>query len=59
MALEEHSLDPTLERRCAVCGAELTQPELVAAREVGGPFLCMVHADEEPADVEDDDPSVA
>jgi len=51
MDLEERTLDDTLARRCEVCGAELTQAEIVTAREAGGPFLCTVHAMEEaPAD---------
>jgi hypothetical protein len=51
MDLEEHTLDDTLERTCAVCGASLTAAEIEAAREAGGPFLCSVHAAEAlPAD---------
>ena len=51
MDLEEHTLDDSLERTCAVCGARLTAPEIEAAREAGGPFLCSVHAAETlPAD---------
>jgi hypothetical protein len=51
MDLEERTLDDTLVRRCQVCGAELTEAELVSSREAGGPFLCTVHAAEEaPAD---------
>jgi hypothetical protein len=51
MDLEERTLEDTLEKTCAVCGAQLTEPEIVAAREAGGPFLCSVHAAEElPAD---------
>jgi hypothetical protein len=51
MDLEEHSLDDTLEQRCAVCQAPLTQAEIGAAREAGGPFLCSVHAaEDEPAE---------
>ena len=51
MDLEERSLDDTIARTCSVCGAELTTQEIKDAREVGGPFLCTVHATEEaPAD---------
>ena len=51
MDLEERSLDDTIAQTCAVCGAKLTQAEIKDAREVGGPFLCTVHAAEEaPAD---------
>jgi hypothetical protein len=47
MDLEEHSLEPTIERTCAECGAPLTSEEITASREAGGPFLCSVHAAEE------------
>jgi hypothetical protein len=47
MDLEERTLDDTLETTCSVCGAHLTPAEIEAAREVGGPFLCSVHAAEE------------
>jgi CRISPR/Cas system-associated protein Cas10 (large subunit of type III CRISPR-Cas system) len=51
MDLEERTLDDTISRECAVCGAKLTTQEIEAAREAGGPFLCSVHALEEaPAD---------
>jgi hypothetical protein len=47
VGLEEHSLPDSLERRCQVCGVELTEPEIHASREAGGPFLCSIHAAEE------------
>ena len=47
MDLEERTLDDTIARTCAVCGAKLTTQEIVTARETGGPFLCTVHAMEE------------
>ena len=47
MDLEEHTLEDTLEQTCTVCGARLTGPEIEAAREAGGPFLCSVHAAEQ------------
>ena len=47
MDLEEHSLDPVIERKCAECGTPLTQQEIRAALETDGPFLCTVHANEE------------
>ena len=50
MDLEEKTLDDTLEQTCTVCGARLTGLEIEAAREAGGPFLCSVHAAEEPAE---------
>ena len=46
MDLEERTLEDTLEKTCTVCGAHLTTPEIEAAREAGGPFLCSVHAAE-------------
>jgi hypothetical protein len=49
MDLEEHSLDPVIERTCAECGAKLTEVEIEAAMEAGGPYLCSVHAAEEVA----------
>lgn len=51
--LEEHSLDPVIERTCAECGANLTPGEIEAAMDAGGPYLCSVHAAEEvPLDAE-------
>jgi hypothetical protein len=47
MALEEHSLDPVIERTCAECGAKLTAQEIQASLDSGGPYLCTVHAAEE------------
>ena len=47
MGLEEHSLDPVIERTCAECGAKLTAQEIEASLESGGPYLCTVHAAEE------------
>jgi hypothetical protein len=42
--LEEHSLDPVIERTCVECGAKLTEEEIKAALDAGAPFLCSVHA---------------
>jgi hypothetical protein len=44
MDLEEHSLDPVIERTCAECGTALTQEEIKASIESESPFLCTVHA---------------
>jgi hypothetical protein len=44
--LEEHSLDPVIERTCAECGAKLTEEEIKAALDAGGAYLCSVHAAE-------------
>jgi hypothetical protein len=51
--LEEHSLEPVIERTCGECGAKLTPREIEAAMDAGGPYLCSVHAAEEvPLDAE-------
>jgi hypothetical protein len=48
MDLEEREgVDPVIERRCAECGATLTEREIQAALDSNGPFLCTVHANEE------------
>ncbi len=47
MDLEEHSLDPVIERTCAECGASLTEGEIRASLESGGAYLCSVHASEQ------------
>ena len=46
MDLEEHSLDPAIERNCAECGATLTEREIQESMDAGGPYLCTVHAQE-------------
>jgi len=57
MDLEEHSLDPVIERTCAECGAQLTQQEIRASLESDGPFLCTVHASEQvPLEEEESEP---
>ncbi len=54
MDLEEHSLDPVVERTCAECGATLTEGEIRASMESGRRYLCSVHAAEEvPVEEED------
>jgi hypothetical protein len=48
MDLEERdSVDPVIERRCAECGTTLTEQEIKASLDTGGPFLCTVHAAEQ------------
>ena len=47
MDLEEHSLDPVIERTCAECGVQLTKQEIQASLDSDGPFLCTVHAAEQ------------
>ncbi len=54
MELEEKSL-PTSGDRCEECGAKLTQAELEAVMESGGPVLCAIHAaEDEPGLVADE-----
>jgi hypothetical protein len=57
MDLEEHSLDPVIERKCAECGASLTEGEIKASLETDGPFLCTVHAAEQVQPGDDEAPS--
>ena len=42
--LEEHSLDPVIERTCAECGARLTDARSRPRSSRAGRFLCTVHA---------------
>jgi hypothetical protein len=54
MDLEEQSgVDPVIERTCSECGTKLTDEEIQASLDTGGPFLCTVHANEEVALDED------
>ena len=50
---EQEGVDPVIERKCAECGATLTDSEIKAALDTGGPFLCTVHASDEVAVDED------
>ena len=45
MDLEEHTLE-TAGETCEECGAKLTQEELAAVLESGGPARCKIHAAE-------------
>jgi hypothetical protein len=45
MDLEEHTLE-TASDRCEECGAKLTEQELTAVLESGGPSLCAIHAND-------------
>ncbi len=48
MDLEETSgVEPVIQRTCAECGTKLTDSEIQASLDSGGPFLCTVHASEE------------
>lgn len=57
MGLEEQTVEG-LGRSCEVCGARLTDDELKAALESGGPLLCTVHALEQ-VELSDDDAPAA
>jgi hypothetical protein len=47
MGLEEQSgVDPVIEQSCAECGTKLTDAEIRASLDTGGPVLCTVHAAE-------------
>ena len=54
MDVEEHSVDPVIERTCLECGAPLTPSEIQDSLDAGGPFLCSVHAAEQ-VPIEDED----
>ena len=45
MDLEERTLE-TVGDTCEECGAKLTQEEMAAVLESGGPALCKIHAAE-------------
>ncbi len=48
MDLEEKTgVDPVIERTCSECGTKLTEAEIQASLDIGGAFLCTVHAAEE------------
>jgi uncharacterized Zn finger protein (UPF0148 family) len=53
--LEEHSVEPVIERTCAECGTPLTRQEIEASLETDGPFLCSVHASEQVSLDEDEE----
>jgi hypothetical protein len=57
MDLEEHSLEPVIERTCKECGATLTEQEIRAALDSEGPYLCSVHASEQVPLEEEDEPA--
>ena len=57
MDLEERTIDDTIARTCSVCGAKLTTQEIKDNREVGGPFLCTVHAMEEVPTEDESEPA--
>ena len=58
MSLEESgSVDPVIQQTCAECGAALTDAEMRAALESGGPYLCQVHALENVPLEDEDEPA--
>lgn len=56
MELEEQTLERAGDR-CEECGAKLTDEELAAVIESGGPTLCKIHAAEEVPVAEEDQPA--
>lgn len=54
---ETGGVDPVIERTCAECGATLTDAEVRAALDSGGPYLCQVHALENVPLEDDDEPA--
>ena len=56
MDLEEHSVEPVIERTCVECGAKLTEREIQASLDSGGPYLCSIHAAEQVPLEEEDEP---
>jgi hypothetical protein len=57
MDLEERTIEE-IGDRCEECGAPLTESELEAVLEAGGPALCTIHAAEVLA-LEDEDDELA
>lgn len=55
MDLEERTLE-SVGDTCEECGAKLTQEELAAVLESGGPALCKIHA-AEVVPLADDEPA--
>ena len=54
---ESGGVDPVIERTCAECGAKLTDAQIRAALDSGGPFLCQVHALENVPLEDEDEPA--
>ena len=54
---ETGGVDPVIQKTCAECGARLTDAEIRAALESGGPYLCQVHALENVPLEDEDDPT--
>jgi hypothetical protein len=54
---EGGAVDPVIQQRCAECGVKLTDAEVRTALESGGPYLCQVHALENVAIEDEDEPA--
>jgi hypothetical protein len=54
---ETGGVDPVIQQRCVECGARLTDAEVRAALESGGPYLCQVHALENIPLEDEDEPA--
>jgi hypothetical protein len=54
---ETGGVDPVIQKTCAECGAQLTDAEIRAALESGGPYLCQVHALENVPLEDEDEPT--
>ena len=54
---ETGGVDPVIEQRCVECGAKLTDAEVRAALESGGPYRCQVHALENVPLEDEDEPA--
>jgi hypothetical protein len=54
---ETGGVDPVIQRTCGECGVRLTDAEVRAALESGGPYLCQVHALENVPFEDEDEPA--
>jgi hypothetical protein len=54
---ETGGVDPVIQQTCVECGAKLTDAEVRAALESGGPYLCQVHALENVPLEDEDEPA--
>ena len=54
---ETGGVDPVIQKTCAECGAQLTDAEIRAALDSGGPYLCQVHALENVPLEDEDEPT--
>ena len=54
---ETGGVDPVIQKTCVECGAQLTDAEIRAALESGGPYLGQVHALENVPLEDEDEPT--